>query len=75
MNKKIAGMLLMVLMLSASSLWAKPERLQVKDPGQRVKENSAKAQLKNIDLQKIEDPEARKAIREILNYLNLQTQR
>ena len=65
---------IMAVSLGASSAYAKPERLEIKHPGRKAKEQTAKAQIKNVRLQKIEDPEARKAIHEILNYLNLQSQ-
>ena len=55
----------------APSLFAKPVHLPIKKAQQKSQEKAAKAQIKNIDLQNIEDPEARKAIREIFNYLNL----
>ncbi len=58
---------------TAATLYAAPERLELKDPQRKEKERAAKAQIKNIDIQDIEDPAARKAIREILRYLNLQT--
>ena len=51
------------------------ERIEIKGADKRAKENIAKAHLKTIDLQNIEDPEARKAISEILNYLDLQTKK
>ena len=60
-------------LLAPASGFAKPEHLQIKDANKQVKERSAQTQIKNIDLRNIEDPEARKAITEILNYLNLQT--
>ena len=59
----------------ASAAWAAPERMQIKEEGRRVKEDTAKAHLKNINLNNIEDPEARKAIAEILSYLNLKAGR
>lgn len=74
MKRKSAVVLLGVLMISqASLLWAAPERLEIKDAGKRAKEQTAKAQMKNLNLQGIEDPVARKAIRELCNYLNIQT--
>ncbi len=51
--------------------WASPEKLEIKTAGKRNKEQAAKAQIKTVDLRNIEDPEARKVIREILNYLDL----
>ena len=75
MKTKITGILLLVFLMGAASLQAAPERLPIKDSNQRTKERTAKAQLRNFNLQNIEDPEARKAIQEILNYLNLQTRR
>jgi len=55
--------------------FAKPERFEIKKAEHRSKERAAKSQIKNIDLRSIEDPEARRAIREILNYLNLPSQK
>ena len=73
MKKTILFLLVSVMVLGGSA-YAKPERLEIKHPGRKAKEQTAKAQIKNIRLQNIEDPEARKAIREILNYLNLSGQ-
>ncbi len=73
MKTYFSWMLLAVLAVSGiGTVWAAPERLSLKEPAKRVKERAAKAQIKGMDLQNIEDPEARRAIREILNYLNLQ---
>lgn len=55
--------------------FAKPERLEIKEASHRMNEKAAKAQIKNINLKNIEDPEARKAIQQIFNYLNLQSQK
>lgn len=71
-QKIVMGVMILGLMTSGIAL-AKPERLQIKDPNKKVKEQAAKSHIKNIDLRKIEDPEARKAIREIFNYFNLQS--
>ena len=75
--KKMISILafLMAAIYLTPAAWAKPERLSVKAGNRVVKERAAKAQLKNIDLRSIEDPEARRAIGEILNYLNLQTKK
>lgn len=73
--KKIVIGIIVLGMFANSTVFAKPERLQIKDANKRAKEHAAKAQIRNIDLKNIEDPEARRAIREILNYLNLQTQK
>ena len=74
MNKKILG-LIFVLVLGTWCLaprsYAKPEQLMIKNENRQIQEGTAKAHLRAIDLSAIEDPEARKAIREILNYLNL----
>ena len=71
--RMLSIMLIMTALMPVG--WAKPEQLRIKDPAKRMKQKSAEGQLKNIDLQNIEDPEARKAIGEILNYLNLETKR
>ncbi len=60
-------------MLITVNAWAKPERIAIKEAGKHAKEKAAKAQMKNIDLKNIEDPEARRAIRELYNYLDLKT--
>ena len=44
-------------------------------PNQKTKERAAKAQIKNINLDDIEDPAARKAIQQLFNYLGLETQK
>ena len=54
--------------------YAAPERLAIKNPSKQTKERAAVTQLKTIDLRDIEDPAARKAIQEIMNYLGLQPQ-
>jgi DNA invertase Pin-like site-specific DNA recombinase len=73
--KKIVIGIIALGMFANQTAFAKAERLQIKDADRRAKEHAAKAQIKNIDLKNIEDPEARRAIREIFNYLNLQTQK
>ncbi len=65
-----------ILLLAFSvSAFAEPERLKIKDGQKRNKELSAQSQIKNVYLKKIQDPEARKAIGELFNYLNLQTKK
>ena len=75
MKKYFAGLLILIGMagtvLTAS---AEPERLLIKNTQTRTKELTAVAQIKSISLQDIEDPAARKAIQQILNYLGLVTQ-
>ena len=73
MKKWFAGILLMVCMLGASALYAAPERIAIKDAAKNAKERTATAQIRAIDLRDIEDPAARKAIREIINYLDLKS--
>ncbi len=75
MRLKTVLLTMLALSLMASNAFAKPEHLPIKRSDARAKQNIAKAQIKQIDLRNIEDPEARKAIREILNYLNLQSQK
>ena len=73
MKRKILWMMIVSMgMFGILNAWAAPERMVIKDSAKRTKEHAAKNQIKNIDLRNIEDPEARRAIREILNYLNLQ---
>lgn len=75
MKSKIISLALMAMTLAAPAVYAKPERLEIKRADKQVKEKTARAQIKNIDLREIEDPAARKAIGEILNYLNLQAKK
>ena len=57
--------------ITAASAMASPERITIKKSQERSKERAAASQIRNIDVRDIEDPVARKAIKEILNYLNL----
>lgn len=69
---KIMALMLIWSVGSVATLaYAKPERVQIKKTENRAQETSAKRELRNIDFQKIEDPEARRAIRGIMNYLNI----
>ena len=49
--------------------------MALKDRTKTSKEKISRAALKNIDLEDIEDPVAKHAIGEILNYLNLQSKK
>ena len=72
MKKKIclivSGVVLITGFLSGV-LYAKPERKEIKAESRREKERIAKEDIRKINLQRIEDPEARKAIGTILDYL------
>ena len=59
--------------ITSSVVFAKPERLEIDTPSKRTAKLAAKQALKAVDVQAIEDPEAREAIKQILNYLNLQS--
>lgn len=59
------------LTLGQGGALAKVERVSMKSPERKVEQKLARQNLRNIDLKRIEDPEARKAIREILRYLKL----
>lgn len=71
MKKIFAGMILMVSLAISTLLYAAPERIMIKDAGKKAKEKSALTRLKSIELDNIEDPAARSAIADILNYLDL----
>ncbi len=73
--KKIFLILIALIIVSNSPAFAKPERLQMETSDKRTAKRSAKQALKTVDVQSIKDPEARKAIKQILNYLNLQSAR
>ena len=75
MKTYFTAIFLVVFLTGTPALHAEPQRVAIKDPQQKTKERTAKAQIKNIDLRDIEDPAARKAIQEILNYLGLQAQK
>ncbi|MBI3317275.1 MAG: hypothetical protein HYZ85_04655 [Candidatus Omnitrophica bacterium] len=77
MKKLLLRIMFVVLGISFTAMpsWAEPERIEIKNGQKRLKEKSAEAQIKNMDLKNIEDPEARMAIGEILNYLNLQAKK
>ena len=75
MKKWFVGIFLVIWMLGGLPVAnAAPERLQIKDSQKRTKEQAAVAQIKSINVDDIEDPAARKAIKEILNYLGLKPQ-
>lgn len=54
---------------------AKAEQMAIQSPERKAEQSLAQQNLKNVDLQKIQDPEARKAIQEILRYLRIQNKR
>ena len=59
------------LCIASQTAFAKPERMHLKAQGKKTKEQAAQAVTKNIRVGDIEDPTARKAIQEILNYLEM----
>lgn len=71
----VVSLVVMFLLCGLTVSKAEPQRIPIKTANKMAKEHSAKAQLKNINLQDIEDPVARRAIGEILNYLNLQSKK
>ena len=74
MTRSLFG-LFMLLVIASSTANAAPQRVSIKDPQNRASQRTAVAQLKDIDLEDIEDPAAKRAITQILNYLGLQTQK
>lgn len=70
MTKFLISLFIGVSFLS-SAAFAELERIPLKADEIKTKETAAKTNLKKIDLGSIEDQEARAAIKEILNYLNL----
>ena len=72
MKKYFTGLLIFMWIVGlVSSAIAAPELIMIKDAQKRTKEQTAAAQIKGINLQDIEDPAARRAIQQILNYLGL----
>ena len=71
MKKYFTGILFVTLIFGASASYAGPQMITIKDANKNAKEHMASDQIKKIDLKDIEDPAARKAIQEILNYLGL----
>ncbi len=65
----------MVFVMGASALHAEPEVITIKRPDKKMKEQVAVSQIKNINIQDIEDPAARKAIEQIFNYLGLEAKK
>ena len=75
MKSRVIGIFLVGAMFGVAQIAnAAPERIAIKTPDQQVKTRMAESQIKAIDLQDIEDPAARRAIQEILNYLGLESQ-
>ena len=73
--KKTISTILFILLVSSPVLHAAPERMVLKDSKKAAKEKISRAAIRNINLEDIEDPAAKRAIGEILNYLNLQSQK
>ena len=73
MRPKTILFAVLALSLMTLTALAEPERIEIKKAAHRAREGAAQTQIRNIDLRKIADPEARKAIGEIMNYLNLQS--
>ncbi|OGW69574.1 MAG: hypothetical protein A2036_04285 [Omnitrophica bacterium GWA2_50_21] len=77
MNIKIYSMIGLMILASQVCLpvaYAKPERMQLKTVEQKAKHDRAKLDAKSVKLSRIQDPEARKAIKAILTDLNLSYQ-
>lgn len=68
--KKIISLIL-ISMVMTSIAYAQPERLQIKSNNARAAEESAAGISKNVDLNAIEDPTARLAIKAIFERLDL----
>jgi len=51
---------------------AKAEQMPIRSSQERAEQSLAKQNLKAVDVRKIQDPEARKAIQEIMRYLRVQ---
>jgi hypothetical protein len=75
MKKRMAVVVLILNSLWAVAAFAAPERIAIKKDAKAAKQKAAINQIKNMDLRDIEDPAARKAIGEILNYLDLPAQK
>lgn len=71
MNIKLSGSMIAVLVLSTTMAQAAPEQMVIIPVEKQNKERTAASRIRQIDLRDIEDPAARKAIGEILNYLDL----
>ena len=75
MKKKVFALLCVFVfsfsLATAEVAFAKPERKAIKSKARKSREVNAKKEVKKIRLKKIQDPEARKAIRQIMNYLDL----
>lgn len=78
MKRKVNISLLIIVVALLSipcTLYAAPKTIALKSDGVKQSQREAKANLKQIDLQKIQDPEVRKAVKEILRYLKLETKK
>ena len=71
MKTKLAIFSCLLLLVSCFSAFAAPERISLKSDKQKTRETLAKSKAKQVQVSRIEDPEARKAIQEIMNYMGL----
>ena len=72
--KWIGFLLLVSCFLAPASSYGRPEHFELKSKTHKARESQAQANLKNVKVSAIQDPEARRAIQEILNYLGVSTQ-
>ncbi len=71
MKKIFSGGLFVIAIIYAVAASAEPERIMLKNPAKKTKENAALSQIKNIYLGDIEDPAARAAIQQLYQYLGI----
>ena len=65
------SILLATCFLLPVSSYAKPERVLIQAGPKKEKVEAAKEASRNVHLEDIQDPEAKKAIRAILQYLDM----
>jgi|GEM_PF-2717635 len=69
--KRLIAFFAAALLVLPSLSFAKPERMELKSDQRKAKEEMVKGKTKALQLGRIQDPETKKAIQEILNYLEL----
>lgn len=70
--KKTFWIVLALIFSVNSAVFAKPERIHIRNENEMSQRGQGKALAKSVNLSKVEDPEVRKALQAVFKTLNLQ---
>lgn len=70
-SKLLGWISFIVLLVSSTAAYAKPESLQIQNPAKKQKKENAKVLARNVDLSMITDPQTRNALQAVYAALDL----